>query len=276
MLAFIPLFLVSLGGVVNSDGQYLYKYYSHQTDMDYKGYVAVEFGGALGALIFYVSRPGREASMSIYLRGRGSGTSISGGGAREQVYQGEGLGNKCIRGRAQEHCSSSIPGGGAQEHCSSSIPGGGAQEHCSSSIPGGGLRNTAPQVYQGEGLRNTAPQVYQGEGLRNTASQDTRGWASGTLLLKYTGGGPQEHCSSSIPGGGPQEHCSSSIPGGGAQEHCSSSISGAGLRTLLLKYTRGWGSGSSAEYTCWWSQHNGNFFLSNPIKISFQAEFTNG
>ncbi len=55
VLAFIPLFLVSLGGVVNTDGQYLYSYYSRHIDMDYNDYVAVEFGGALGALLFYVS-----------------------------------------------------------------------------------------------------------------------------------------------------------------------------------------------------------------------------
>jgi len=41
---------------VNSDGQYLYRYYSqHTASMDYNDYVAVEFGGALGALLFYVS-----------------------------------------------------------------------------------------------------------------------------------------------------------------------------------------------------------------------------
>lgn len=41
---------------MNSDGQYLYTYYTRGAlDMDYKDYVWVEFGGALGAVLFCVS-----------------------------------------------------------------------------------------------------------------------------------------------------------------------------------------------------------------------------
>lgn len=52
----MPLYLVSVGGVLNHDGIYLYTYYtSGRPNMDYNDYVWVEFGGALGAVLFSVS-----------------------------------------------------------------------------------------------------------------------------------------------------------------------------------------------------------------------------
>lgn len=55
-LALVPLYLVSVGGVLNTDGQYLYNYYTNSSKaVDYEDYLWVEFGGALGALFFCVS-----------------------------------------------------------------------------------------------------------------------------------------------------------------------------------------------------------------------------
>ena len=44
-----------MGGVLNRDGRYLYEYYKSKPNMDYEAYVWVEFGGALAALLFFVS-----------------------------------------------------------------------------------------------------------------------------------------------------------------------------------------------------------------------------
>lgn len=55
-LSLLPLYLVSLGGVLNHDGYYLYTYYSNgSSKMNYQDFVWVEFVGGLGALLFCVS-----------------------------------------------------------------------------------------------------------------------------------------------------------------------------------------------------------------------------
>ena len=56
MLSFLPLYLVTLGGVLNYDGQFLYDYYTKATaKVDYQDFVWVEFAGGMGALLFCVS-----------------------------------------------------------------------------------------------------------------------------------------------------------------------------------------------------------------------------
>lgn len=64
-LTLTPLVLTSLGGVLNSDGVYLYEYYVSGSLKDYEDFVAVEFGGALGALAFCVSFVGLFRVVSL-------------------------------------------------------------------------------------------------------------------------------------------------------------------------------------------------------------------
>ena len=54
-LALTPLYLTSVGGVLNSDGNSLYSYYTATNPRDFQDYMWVEFGGALGSLILCVS-----------------------------------------------------------------------------------------------------------------------------------------------------------------------------------------------------------------------------
>lgn len=49
-----PLFLVAAGGVLQTDGVYLYKYYSHHS-VEFEDHVPIEFAGALAAALCYVS-----------------------------------------------------------------------------------------------------------------------------------------------------------------------------------------------------------------------------
>ena len=56
VLTLLPLYLVSLGGVLNYDGYCLYTYYTHgSSKVDYQDFLWVEFVGGLGALILCVS-----------------------------------------------------------------------------------------------------------------------------------------------------------------------------------------------------------------------------
>ena len=54
VLFFFPIFLVSAGGVLQLDGDELYRYYM-ETGRDFDDYIPVEFAGVLGAVFFYVS-----------------------------------------------------------------------------------------------------------------------------------------------------------------------------------------------------------------------------
>ena len=53
-LSLAPIFLVSCGGVLQTDGVYLYKYYHHHS-VDYEDHIPIEFSGALMAAVLYVS-----------------------------------------------------------------------------------------------------------------------------------------------------------------------------------------------------------------------------
>lgn len=51
------MYYVVGGGVLNSDGIDIYTYYTRaNVEINFDGYLLVEFSGALGALSFYVSR----------------------------------------------------------------------------------------------------------------------------------------------------------------------------------------------------------------------------
>ena len=54
----LPVFCVVGGGVLNFDGITMYTYYTRaNVEISFDDCVLVEFGGALGALLFYVSHP---------------------------------------------------------------------------------------------------------------------------------------------------------------------------------------------------------------------------
>lgn len=53
----LPVNLVTGGGVLNIDGIAIYNYYTRgNIELSYDDYLGVEFGGALGAIFFYVSQ----------------------------------------------------------------------------------------------------------------------------------------------------------------------------------------------------------------------------